>query len=612
MHKQAPSAGRILVAVGFALSCFALLLFLWVTFGGPVPFKPESYRFSADFPEAITLQKEADVRIGGVSVGKVKALELADDEDATRAVIEVNPEYAPISSDARAILRQKTLLGETYVEITTGSQVAPEEGSELEEAEGETAQTSSTDSSTDVSGLSGDDVAEPIEEGGQLEDTQVQEQVQIDEIFQALDEETRRSFQVWMKNSGIGIDGRGLDLNDAFGNIGPFSEDATDVLETLRQQEEALRGIVRNTGTVFEALTAREQALTGAVVGSNRTFRALASRDEALAESFQILPTFQIESRLTLDRLEEFARNAGPLFRDLRPVARDLSPTLRDLRRLAPNARRLFKNLGPLVVASRTGLPALTRFLDALRPVMQRLDPFMANFTPIIRYLDFYAPVVTDFLGNPAAGTAGALPPIASQTEPRHLSRQGSTLTEPNAESLSVWSSRIASNRGNGYLLPYAIGNATSAEQGEVFPSFDCENTTATGGLNALPGAPAVPGVDTPPAGPEMVTPDRFGPVGAEPPVGGGGPASNPRAREGVYPLSAPAYDNLVGLFGGLPPPLGGGAGIFNLLPATPLGDQQYFPPCTLQSYNPDGVAGRGSFPAEFGGGRLPQVLADP
>src|SRR5215218_866166 len=138
MQKQAPSIGRIAVAGGFTLSCFALLLFLWVTFGGPVPFKPQSYRFTADFPEAITLQKEADVRIGGVSVGKVKQLGLAPESECqenpttcntTRATIEIEPQYAPISADAEAILRQKTLLGETYVEITTGSQVEPDESS---------------------------------------------------------------------------------------------------------------------------------------------------------------------------------------------------------------------------------------------------------------------------------------------------------------------------------------------------------------------------------------------------------------------------------------------------------------------------------------------------
>ena len=555
MQKQAPSVGRILVAIGFALSCFALLLFLWVTFGGPVPFKPQSYRFSADFPEAITLQKEADVRIGGVSVGKVKSLELSDDEDATRAVIEVEPEYAPISSDARAILRQKTLLGETYVELTTGSQVDPEEGSELEEAEGETAQTGSSDS-TDVGGLSGDDVAEPIEEGGHLENTQVQEQVQIDEIFQALDEETRRSFQLWMKNAGIAIDGQGLSLNDAFGNLGPFSQDATDVLETLRSHEQALRDVVRNTGTVFEALTARGDALTGAVVGSNRTFRALAARDEALAETFQILPTFQIESRLTLDRLEKFARNAGPLFRDLRPVARDLSPTLRDLRRLAPNVRRLFKNLKPLINASLTGLPALRSFLDQLRPLMIELDPFLANFNPILRYLDFYKFVATDFLANPAAGTTGALPPIADQSEPRPLSRQMSSF---HGETLSIHPTRLASNRGNGYLLPFAIGNQFSNRQGEVFPSWDCANTGATGGL-----------------GSGQVTQT---------------PASTPTVQEGVFPFTS------------------------TVQASTPIwGRYGQVAPCTVQSQSPsDPRTGFVSpFPQEFGGGRIPYVPSDP
>src|SRR4029450_8862551 len=189
MQKQAPSTARILVAVGFTLSCFALLLFLWVTFGGPVPFKPESYRFTADFPEAITLSKEADVRIGGVSVGKVKDIGLAPDSECqkdpatcntTRATIEIDPQYAPISSDARAILRQKTLLGETYVELTTGSQVEP----------GDTAGDVNAQASTiDVGQISGDDAPHAIEEGGHLAQTQVQDQTQIDEIFQGFDQE---------------------------------------------------------------------------------------------------------------------------------------------------------------------------------------------------------------------------------------------------------------------------------------------------------------------------------------------------------------------------------------------------------------------------------------
>ena len=80
MQKQAPSVGRILIAVGFTLSCFGLILFLWIAFGGPIPLKPESYKITAYFPETTTLARESDVRVGGVSVGKVKDLDLAPPE----------------------------------------------------------------------------------------------------------------------------------------------------------------------------------------------------------------------------------------------------------------------------------------------------------------------------------------------------------------------------------------------------------------------------------------------------------------------------------------------------------------------------------------------------
>jgi phospholipid/cholesterol/gamma-HCH transport system substrate-binding protein len=474
MQKQPPSIGRILVAGGFTLSCFALLLFLWVTFGGPVPFKPQSYRFTADFPEAITLQKEADVRIGGVSVGKVKQLGLAPESEcqenpetcnATRATIEIDPQYAPISSDAEAILRQKTLLGETYVEITTGSQVDPDEDG------GDVNAQSST---IDVGELSGDDAPHPIEEGGHLAQTQVQDQTQIDEIFQGFDDETRQAFQSWMQNAGIAINGRGLDLSDAFGNVGAFATDASDVLGTLRQQEQALRTLVRSTGEVFAALTEHDQALAGAIVGGNRTFGALASESDALAETFKIFPTFENEGRLTLNRLKTFAEDAGPLFDDLRPVARDLSPTLRDVHRLAPKAKRLFRNLDPLIKASATGLPSLSSFLRELRPVMDGLDPFLSNFNPLLSWLDYQAPVVTDFLANPSSSTADFLPFHPDQSEPLHLSRQMAIIT---AESLAIHQERLHTNRGNGYLQPFAIGNPFSAAQNEIFPSHDCDNT---------------------------------------------------------------------------------------------------------------------------------------
>ena len=105
----------------FALSCFGLLLYLWVAFGGGFPLKPEGYRFHIRFGEATQLAQQADVRISGVPVGKVVKLELGPGQ-TTDATIQLDERYAPIPRDARAILRSKTLLGETYVELTPGQQ----------------------------------------------------------------------------------------------------------------------------------------------------------------------------------------------------------------------------------------------------------------------------------------------------------------------------------------------------------------------------------------------------------------------------------------------------------------------------------------------------------
>src|SRR5215470_1970608 len=125
MVKSAPSPWKIAAMVVFALSCFGLLLFLWLSFGGPVPLKPKGYRFTVSFAEATQLSTEADVRISGVPVGKVKTIEPDNETGRSDVTIELRSRYAPLPSDARAILRQKTLLGETYVELTPGSPDAP-------------------------------------------------------------------------------------------------------------------------------------------------------------------------------------------------------------------------------------------------------------------------------------------------------------------------------------------------------------------------------------------------------------------------------------------------------------------------------------------------------
>ena len=333
MVKSTPSLGRIAAMVIFALSCFGLLLFLWLAFGGSIPLKPKGYRFQASFAEATQLAKEADVRISGVPVGKVKTIEPDTKTGRTTAVIELESRYAPVKSDAKAMLRQKTLLGETYVELTPGT---PD--------------------------------AEPVAENGTLAQTQVSPTVELDEILRAFDPKTRRAWQTWMQAQAQGIDGYGQDINDALGNLGPFAEDTATLVDILNRQEGGVSRLISNTGVVFEALTERQGQLRSLIRNSNQVFATTASRDEALKEAFVALPTFEDESRVTLRRLAEFATDTDPLVDQLRPAARELSPTLIDLSALAPDLKKLFIELNPLIDASKAGFPAAQQVLRGPAP----------------------------------------------------------------------------------------------------------------------------------------------------------------------------------------------------------------------------------------------------
>jgi phospholipid/cholesterol/gamma-HCH transport system substrate-binding protein len=164
-------------------------------------------------------------------------------------------------------------------------------------------------------------------------------------------------------------------------------------------------------------------------------------------------------------------------------VAHDLSPTLHSVRELSPNLLHLFRKLGPFEEASKKGFPALQSTLNGLAPVLDKLDPFLAQLNPVIRYLEFNRKVVTDFLGGPAFGLSGQYNGFPGDPAPRHGLRQ---LGYTGAESLSIWPTRLPTNRGNGYLAPGDLNSPASAANG-IFPNFDCKNTDY--GMGAPPSA---------------------------------------------------------------------------------------------------------------------------
>ena len=414
METRPPTVGRILIAIGFAVSCFGLFLFLWIAFGGPVPLKAEGYKVTVPFDEASQLAEAADVRISGVSVGRVSRVEGGPDGEA-EATLELDARYAPLPEDTQAILRQKTLLGETYVELTPGS---AESGS--------------------------------LPEGAHLPAAQVSEAVQLDEVFRTFDPSTRAAFQGWMQGQAAALRGRGDDFSVAIASLEPFADEAERALRLLDTQELAVSRLVRDGGEVFGALAERRGQLRGLIENANTVFGTTARRNEELADAFTIFPTFLRESRETLTRLEEFAIDTNPVVTALRPTARELAPTARELNELSPELRAFFLALPATIDAAPAGMRATRRLLDNnLPPLLGGLDDWLGPVNAILEVVRRYRREVTG-LSNLAAASQGVFFDFATLDSVHYL-RTMSPLTP---EAVAAYPQRLEVTRTNPYIKP--------------------------------------------------------------------------------------------------------------------------------------------------------------
>jgi virulence factor Mce-like protein len=411
--KKSLTPGQIFAISIFVLSCFAVLLFMWITFGGSSPLKPKGYQVSADFPEATLLAQTGDVRISGVPVGRVVKMER--NGNRTHVTMEIKSRYAPIPSDTRAMLRLKTLFGETYVELTPGSKTAPK-----------------------------------MPDGGTLPNSQIARSVELDEVLKTFKPSTRRAFQRWLQSQANAIDGRGADINASFASLPPFVDSADKLLVTLDAQSVAVRRLVASTGDFFGAISQREGDLRGLITDSNHLFQTTAARNQDLADVFRALPRFEREATLTLPQLARFARQAQPVVRRLQPAATEADPLFADVDRLAPQFDGFFGRLDKVVAASKPGLPALNRILARIPGLLGEFQPVLRNINPLVDYVGKNDHEITAFFANVAAASQAR----DMTSNALHFLRTSQTLGPAAA---TVYPHPIGSTRLNSYFAPGAM-----------------------------------------------------------------------------------------------------------------------------------------------------------
>jgi virulence factor Mce-like protein len=431
MVTIAPRRTAVLAALAFALSCIGLIAFVWTQFGGTIPFAPEGYRVSAVFQEAGQLVPGADVRISGVTVGKVASV-------ASRGVdsvvtMDIQPQFAPLPAATRAMLRDKTLLGEGFVELSAARRVG-----------------------------------RSLRDGGTIPAAHVQPTQSLGEVLAAFNKPTQQAFENFLTGSATALNGQGANLSNAVGSLNPTLTELTAVVGVLNQEGPSLRGVISNGSTVLGTLAARTAALRSLITAGNQVAGATAARNLALSRTVDALPPFLGQLRTTLNGLGVTVNDAQPTLRALAPVAPLLTPALHDLIRLSGPAVKLLHAAPGLIRASDRALPAIQRFAVAFKPTVDALLPASRQLAPIISFVALYRRELVTTMGNLAASLEARGPantPSGSASYLRAISMIGD-------ESVYGQSVREPSNRHNTYFSP---GELVNVQRGGLLSS-DCAN----------------------------------------------------------------------------------------------------------------------------------------
>jgi virulence factor Mce-like protein len=428
-------------AVLFAVSVFGFTLFVWLSFGGTAPLQAQGYRFHVLLgPEAAQLTSNAEVRIVGVPIGRVRKVKPVHQH--IDAEVELESQYAPIPNDVRAILRTKTLLGEAYIELSPGSPRAPK-----------------------------------LKEGATLPLSQVRTAQSLDQVLVAFDAKTRNDFKQFLRQIGQATQGRGVDLNNAIGNASPTFDQLQRLVSTLDRQRPALARLIRDGGVTLNALGAREADLRSLITAGDQVFAATAARNQQLTDTVQLLPGFLRELRLTLADADLAAGDAAPTLRTLRPVIPDIQPALIEAARLAPELKATFRGLSPVLTAARTGLPAATRVVNAAKPLVDVLYPAGRESVPVVQQVARFPADIIAGAANSAAIFQGTLP------SGKHFPRVMGPLNNQTIAGARV---QYGSNRTNPYPSPRWLDDMTNGG----IRAFDCSNVNNPNTIPPLLGSP--------------------------------------------------------------------------------------------------------------------------
>jgi phospholipid/cholesterol/gamma-HCH transport system substrate-binding protein len=329
----------------------------------------DAYRVRAIFDNAGFVIPGEDVKVAGVKVGQVDDVEVTPDFKAAVVLRIDDPGYQDFRADAKCIVRPQSLIGEKFVECepTQKHAVGTEAPGELRE------------------------IADGPGEGQRLLPVENTERsVDLDLLNNVLREPYRERLSIILNELGVGLAGRGEDLNEVIRRANPALKEVDEVLRLLARQNDQLKSLAVDSDTIMQPLARERAHVSSAIDNMSQVAEATAERRADLEADIERLPRFLRELRPTMTRLGALSDEMTPVLSDLGDVAPDINRFLLELGPFSQAGIPAVKSLGE---ASEIGTPAVKNSL----PVIRDLRTFANSARPVGRTL---ADVLVSFQRN--------------------------------------------------------------------------------------------------------------------------------------------------------------------------------------------------------------------
>ncbi|MEA2346485.1 MAG: phospholipid/cholesterol/gamma-HCH transport system substrate-binding protein [Thermoleophilaceae bacterium] len=353
--RKLVAAGLVVVALAVGFVAFGV-----VSVTGIPEVRYET--LNVDLPAVGNLRPHDEVRVSGVRVGQVEALEPVDNR--VLAKVQLQPGTGRFSEDTTVAVRARGLLGSRYLEIIPGS------------------------SSRLLASNSVIHVGDKALTNG------------VSDVLDVFDRQTRGGLGSTIGGLGQGLFGRGQEINDTIKRGPGLADQLTQVADSIEARDGAARRFVPSLAAAASAFDRARDDIAGGLGPAARGLDPFVQSRRAIQSTLDQAPSTLSAMSYGLTKGQTLLASARSLSSALDGTLPGAPAALRSTTRLLRDNDTALRRTDSLLEAAKPAVPAALDITDSLDPNLVPLTHAFDDLRPIGQTLSHHDCDVANFADN--------------------------------------------------------------------------------------------------------------------------------------------------------------------------------------------------------------------